>query len=146
MATPLARIRPSRRVSRSAGHRTWLSTTAGALLLVGALTLAPAVVAADTPASAAKPASVEQIEKGRAIVERLCTKCHATDVTGASPLPIAPPLRDLALKYPVEHLAEALAEGIMTGHREMPEFRFTPREVDVLLAYLDDLARRTRPR
>ena len=36
-------------------------------------------------------------------------------------------------------LAEALAEGIMTAHPQMPVFTFTPEQIDDLLAYLDSL-------
>ena len=51
----------------------------------------------------------------------------------------APPFRDLKLRYPIEDLAEALAEGIMTAHPQMPVFTFSAEEVDDLLAYLDRL-------
>jgi cytochrome c len=53
---------------------------------------------------------------------------------------LAPPFRDLPKRYPVDHLAEALAEGIVTGHPAMPEFTFTPREIEALLSYLSSLA------
>jgi mono/diheme cytochrome c family protein len=53
---------------------------------------------------------------------------------------LAPPFRDLAKRYPVENLAEALAEGIVTGHPAMPRFTFEPREIDALLAYISSLA------
>ena len=39
---------------------------------------------------------------------------------------LAPPFRLLPQRYPVEHLAEALAEGIVTGHPAMPQFKFHP--------------------
>ena len=35
---------------------------------------------------------------------------------------LAPPFRDLPKRYPVENLAEALAEGIVTGHPARPRF------------------------
>lgn len=34
-------------------------------------------------------------------------------------------------------LAEALAEGIMTGHPDMPVFTFTARQADQIIAYLE---------
>jgi hypothetical protein len=37
-------------------------------------------------------------------------------------------------------LAEALAEGIMTGHPAMPQFVFEPRDIDALLTYIDGLS------
>ena len=34
---------------------------------------------------------------------------------------------------------EALAEGIITGHNNMPEFAFDPDDVTAIIAYLDTL-------
>ena len=51
----------------------------------------------------------------------------------------APPFRDLGKRYPIEQLAEALAEGIVTGHPDMPEFVFETEDVIALLAYLRDV-------
>jgi mono/diheme cytochrome c family protein len=76
-------------------------------------------------------------ERGRIIAETYCGDCHATGPTGESPIAEAPPLRSFHDRWPVEHLAEALAEGIMVGHEEMPEFRMTAAEIDAFLAYLD---------
>jgi mono/diheme cytochrome c family protein len=53
---------------------------------------------------------------------------------------LAPPFRLLPGRYPVEHLAEALAEGIVVGHPAMPEFTFNPPEIDALLSYLQSLS------
>jgi hypothetical protein len=49
----------------------------------------------------------------------------------ASPVPmgLAPPFGDLSKRYPIENLAEAFAEGIVTGHPAMPRFTFEPREI-----------------
>jgi cytochrome c len=76
---------------------------------------------------------------GREIAEANCGRCHALGRTGDSPLPKAPPFRDLGKRYPVEQLAEALAEGMVTGHAEMPEIAFEPDEVGALLAFLEEL-------
>lgn len=79
------------------------------------------------------------VDRGRRLVEVHCSRCHAVDREGPSPMADAPPLRDLELDYPVETLAEAFAEGMVTGHPQMPVFTFTPAEIDDLLAYLDSL-------
>ena len=42
-------------------------------------------------------------------------------------------------RYPVESLQEALGEGIVTGHPDMPEFRFDAREVGDFIAFLKTL-------
>jgi len=48
-------------------------------------------------------------------------------------------LRTLHKRYPVETLAEALAEGIQTGHPTMPEFQLEPDQIHDLLTYLKSL-------
>ena len=103
--------------------------------------LAAAVLIA-TCACAQASASGGAADAGRALAERFCAECHAVARTGASPVAAAPALRGFALRWPLEHLREALGEGIVVGHDavEMPEFAFTPREIDDLLAYLAWLA------
>jgi hypothetical protein len=56
-----------------------------------------------------------------------------------SRLKTAPPIRTLHLRYPVETLAEAFAEGIYTGHRTMPGFELDPGHIHDLLSYLKTL-------
>ena len=70
-----------------------------------------------------------------------CSHCHATDKVSASTLKIAPPFRELHLRYPVESLQEALVEGIRTGHVNMPEFRLDPGQASDVIAYLKSLER-----
>jgi mono/diheme cytochrome c family protein len=81
-----------------------------------------------------------QSERGYAIAKKHCARCHAIGHEGPSPMGLAPPFRDLSQRYPVEMLAEALAEGIMTGHPDMPNFTFAPRDIDALLTFIDGLA------
>lgn len=78
--------------------------------------------------------------RGREILDANCARCHATGKVGASPLVQAPPFRDLNRKYNVEFLAELLAEGIVTGHSAMPEFVFSPSEINAIVAYIKSLA------
>lgn len=80
-----------------------------------------------------------RIQRGRVFAETNCARCHAVGRVGQSPLPIAPPFRDLHKRYPVENLAEAFAEGIVTGHPSMPEFQLDPAQINDLLAYLKSL-------
>ena len=90
---------------------------------------------ATTSALAITPAE----QRGKAYAQSHCARCHAIDRTGESPLQIAPPFRTLHLRYPVETLAEALAEGIYTGHAEMPAFELSPEQIHDLLSYLKTL-------
>ena len=78
-------------------------------------------------------------DKGEVIVAKNCGRCHAISLTGDSPNAAAPPFRTLGQKYPVENLAESLAEGIMSGHPEMPIFVFMAHDVDAILAYLESI-------
>jgi mono/diheme cytochrome c family protein len=89
--------------------------------------------------TAAQAASASEIGRGRELAAAHCGRCHALERTGDSPLAIAPPFRDLGKRYPVEQLAEALAEGIVTGHPDMPEFVFETDDVIAMIAYLRDI-------
>lgn len=79
-------------------------------------------------------------ERGYALAQKLCARCHAIGRDGLSPMGLAPPFRELSQRYPVEMLAEALAEGIVTGHSAMPIFTFEPRDINALLTYINGLA------
>ena len=68
-----------------------------------------------------------------------CSRGHAIDKVSPSPLTIAPPFRNLHLKYPIETLQESLAEGIYTGHPTMPVFRLEPDQINDVLSYLKSL-------
>ena len=97
------------------------------ILLLAALALPTMAVAAERDASA---------ERGKVLVQRHCAGCHAIATTGRSRNPAAPPFRELHKRYPVENLAEALAEGIIVGHPAMPELRFGPTDVNAIIRYL----------
>lgn len=79
------------------------------------------------------------VERGREMAEQHCARCHAIGREDESRLPQAPPLRELPGRYPVEDLAEAFAEGIVTAHPAMPQFTFEPPQIEALLAYIDSL-------
>jgi cytochrome c len=49
------------------------------------------------------------------------------------------PFRTLGSRYPIDALAESLAEGLSSGHPDMPEFRFEIADVDAILAYLNSI-------
>ncbi|WP_035655328.1 cytochrome c [Bradyrhizobium sp. STM 3809] len=78
-------------------------------------------------------------QRGRAYAKTHCARCHAIGRTGESAFKPAPPFRTLHLRYPIETLGEALAEGIVTGHPAMPQFELTPPEINDLLSYLKSL-------
>ncbi|MCP4614924.1 MAG: cytochrome c [Bradyrhizobium sp.] len=94
-----------------------------------------ATLALTTAASAITPAE----QRGKNFVLTNCSRCHSVDKVTESPLKIAPPFRDLHLKYPIESLQESLAEGIYTGHPTMPTFRLDPDQINDVLSYLKSL-------
>jgi mono/diheme cytochrome c family protein len=79
------------------------------------------------------------LERGSVILHEDCGGCHAVAEKGESPLEKAPRFRDLGRRFAIESLAEALAEGIMTGHPEMPERSYEPADIDAILAYLESI-------
>ena len=79
----------------------------------------------------------EDKHAGEALAKKLCARCHAIDDTSASPFEKAPAFRVIANRYSVWSLQEALAEGIATGHTEMPEFVLNPDEINNLLTFMD---------
>jgi cytochrome c len=81
----------------------------------------------------------DEADRGLAILEKNCARCHALGLTGDSPHRQAPPFRDVVERYPVEDLEESLAEGIVSGHPDMPEFTFEPDEINDIIAYLNSL-------
>ena len=92
------------------------------------LALSPAATAQASPA-----------DQGRDALESRCSRCHAIGRDGASPHAEAPPFRDVVKRYPPEALEESLAEGIVSGHPDMPEFVFTPDQIASIVAYLNSL-------
>ena len=99
-----------------------------------ALLTLPLVVV--NPATAAEK---DLTAKGEALVRENCSRCHAIGKEGDSPHPQAPPFRTLSNKYPIENLAESLAEGIVSGHPDMPIFVFSPQDVAAIINYLQSV-------
>ena len=89
--------------------------------------------------AAVAPAIAQDVKPGEALVARDCGRCHATGRTGDSPRKDAPVFRTLGKRYPIESLEEALGEGIMSGHPDMPEFKFDADDVGAIIAYLKSI-------
>ena len=99
-------------------------------LYAAAVLLTAVVVSSAASAEAVDPAAA----RGLSFLRANCSRCHALDKVSPSPLAIAPPFRNLHRRYPVESLEEAMAEGIMTGHPTMPEFRLDPGQIADVIA------------
>lgn len=114
-----------------------MTRTAPFLILL--LALALAACATRTPAPDAHRAAVQ---RGQAFVLRACAGCHATQPTGASANPHAPPFRELAARRNDAELARAVGEISRNGHVEMPPIYVTPDEMADVVAYMRSLTGR----
>jgi cytochrome c len=77
--------------------------------------------------------------EGKTILEANCGRCHSLEATGASPLPQAPPLGEVYLKYPIDQLEQGFAEGMGSKHRDMPQIQFSDDQVAAILSYLGSI-------
>ena len=84
-------------------------------------------------------AEADDIAEGKTLVELNCARCHAVERTSESKHSDAPPFRTLSQRYPIDALEEAFAEGISTGHPDMPEFVATPDQIGAILDYINSL-------
>jgi len=91
--------------------------------VLGLAALGPAAAASDP-------------KRGEMLLSRDCARCHAVGRAGESPQKEAPAFRTLGKRYPVESLEEALGEGIMSGHPDMPELKYDADDVGGIIAYL----------
>lgn len=98
-----------------------------------------AIVLATACASPAPSASQQLADRGQAMAEQNCARCHAIGRSGDSPASQAPPFRTLSQNYPLRDLEEAFAEGVTVGHAAMPQFAFAPDDVNALVAYLQSI-------
>lgn len=87
----------------------------------------------------AQAAEKSLIDKGEVLVRKSCSPCHAIGKEGDSPHKEAPPFRALSAKYPIDDLAESLAEGIVSGHLDMPIFVFSPHDVEAVIQYMQSI-------
>ena len=94
---------------------------------------------APAPAAAIPVTAADPVERGKLLVETRCMACHAVGPSGESSLSPAPPFRTLSQRYPVANLQEAFAEGISTGHPQMPQIALQADQVKDLIAYLESI-------
>ena len=75
-------------------------------------------------------------QRGEVLARGLCSQCHAIGVMGKSPHPGAPRFRTLDNTTDLSKLARRMREGLMTGHEDMPTFRFGRDDADAMVAYI----------
>ncbi len=82
---------------------------------------------------------VQPVAHGRRLISENCASCHSIEKVGDSPHKEAPPFRLLSSYYPIEALEEAFAEGIETGHPDMPVFDASILDLQDMLAYIESI-------
>jgi cytochrome c len=98
--------------------------------------IVPAAVA--VLAAAGVHAQTVSADKGHRLVQRDCAMCHAVERTGGSPIPGAPPFRDLHLIFPLNQLAQALTEGTIASHPPSP-YRLSARDIADIVRYVNSV-------
>jgi mono/diheme cytochrome c family protein len=96
-----------------------------ALTAAGLLMTLPMAGLAETPQ-----------QRGKVIAQGLCSRCHAIEKTGRSPHPAAPRFRTLDAQTDLGKLAQRIREGLLTGHQDMPMFRFDRDDADAMVSYI----------
>src|SRR5262249_36887975 len=79
------------------------------------------------------------VQKGRALAEANCARCHNLESTGDSPFAPAPLFRIISGIYNSSDLERAFAQGLVVDHPAMPEFRMTAEQASALGAFIDSL-------
>jgi len=100
---------------------------------------APAEPQIPTPSEQTQPPAYAAGSEGKAILENNCGQCHSLGASGESPLPQAPPLREVYLKYPIDQLEQGFSEGMGSKHRDMPQIQFSSDQVAAILNYLGSI-------
>jgi mono/diheme cytochrome c family protein len=86
-------------------------------------------------------------QRGKALLQTFCSRCHSVDITGASPHSDAPPFRTFGdQKLYDEDFAQRLQSGLSTIHKDMPSFQFDRGDAEAVVNYLKAIQVRQRPK
>jgi cytochrome c len=80
-------------------------------------------------------------QRGAVIAQGLCSQCHAVGRVGDSPHRAAPLFRTLDNRTDLSKLSQRIREGLLTGHEDMPMFRFDRDDADAMVAYIRSIQR-----
>ncbi len=75
-------------------------------------------------------------DRGRALLQDNCARCHAIGKIDVSPLKGAPPFRIIGQSYELDKFARYLRRGIVSAHPDMPEVHFGDDDAAAVIAYL----------
>jgi len=78
----------------------------------------------------------DPVTHGRDLVRRLCSGCHSIGKSGSSPHKAAPPFRTLGRSFDFDQFPRQMERGILAGHPDMPEFKFSIDDANAVRDYL----------
>jgi mono/diheme cytochrome c family protein len=85
-------------------------------------------------------------QRGKALLEAMCARCHAIGKTGQSPHQDAPPFRTFGDdKLYDNDFGQRLQGGLSTIHPDMPTFHFSREDADAAVNYLRSIQVRSKP-
>jgi mono/diheme cytochrome c family protein len=86
-------------------------------------------------------------QRGKALLETMCSRCHAVGKTGRSPHPDAPPFRSFGDdKLYDNDFGRRLQDGLSTMHPDMPTFHFSRDDAEDAVDYLRSIQVPHKPR
>jgi cytochrome c len=83
----------------------------------------------------------DPVRRGRALVGKFCSSCHAVARFGRGPNRNAPPFRTLGRSFDLDQLPRWFERGISSDHPDMPEFKFSADDALAVRAYLRTIQR-----
>lgn len=93
------------------------------------------------PAPQPQPPLTAAAERGFSLAGQRCGGCHALGLLDESRQSMAPPFRDMSLRYNDIAFERRMAELDGRGHGEMPPVRLATSEARDLTAYIHSLNR-----
>ena len=81
----------------------------------------------------------ERAERGQLLLTEHCAQCHALGRTGESPVPSAPAFRRIGERMDIDELMARMREGLSSGHKDMPMFRFSREDARAIRSYLNTI-------
>ena len=86
-------------------------------------------------------------QRGRALLDTMCGRCHAVSATGRSRHINAPPFRTFGDdKLYDNDFGARLQEGLSTIHPDMPTYRFSRPDAEAAVNYLKFIQQRKKPK
>ncbi len=78
----------------------------------------------------------DPIARGQGLATEFCSRCHAIGRTGNSPNGEAPPFRKIGQDVDLDGFIQRLRDGLLSGHPDMPEFKFDAADARAMRDYL----------